>query len=213
MADEGRAAEASPSVFPKPNPALRTLLLNRLRYIPGRSDVSQEQRRQSESDVLSASMATSAAASRTPHAPSAAPPSRRATHSNPSSDASSAAPSRARPVRNLSQVNHSHGDMAELMRIRGWRDIADNLLAHQLEFCYLRRDTNNPYQLSVCSVPKTFTKADYITLSLHGIVRYATDGETEHRTFAEFIREHDSYNAVKSLRTFGKFRTWKYLYM
>ena len=40
-------------------------------------------------------------------------------------------------------------------------------------------------------------------------MRYYPDGEFEHRSFAEFIREHRLYHALLRIRFFGKFRLWK----
>jgi hypothetical protein len=112
----------------------------------------------------------------------------------------------------LSLIQYSHGDMMELVRLRGWEDMAQLLFTRKLEFCYLKREHLNPYELNICKVPKNLVKEDYITMSLHGIVRYYRNGEFEHRSFKEFVREFHIYHQLIKTKLFGKFHLWKPLY-
>lgn len=124
-----------PPSFPKPSEDLRRALLARLYPKPGERSASLDgsvsgPRKYSESTQ------------------------RRLSSEAPASGAMafSRRGGKAAGSEELSLIEHSHGDIKDLVKLRGWETIIRHLLGHKLEFCYLQREPADPYALRLSTV-------------------------------------------------------------
>lgn len=81
-------------------------------------------------------------------------------------------------------------------------------------FVYLNPNpaTSNPYDLQVCQYHDR-DEQRYYTLSAKGITLYLKETPMEFITLGDWLIERDSYNHIKELSFFKKFKRWKFLRM
>jgi len=76
-------------------------------------------------------------------------------------------------------------------------------------FLYLNPNTNgNPYDLQVCNYQNR-NEDKYYTLSSKGMTLYVNETPVEFITLGDWLIERDSYNHIKELSFFKKFKKWK----
>jgi len=72
--------------------------------------------------------------------------------------------------------------------------------------------SGNPYDLTVCQYHNR-DEQRYYTLSAKGITLYLRETPIEFITLGDWLIERDSYNHIKELSFFKKFKRWKFLRM
>ena len=78
-------------------------------------------------------------------------------------------------------------------------------------FVYLNPNPNgNPYDLLVCQYHDR-NEEKYYTLSAKGITYYVRNSPIEFITLGDWLIERDSFNHIKELSFFKKFKRWKFL--
>ena len=92
--------------------------------------------------------------------------------------------------------------------------LLDSKQTDQSIFVYLKPDKENPnpYDLKVCTYQERI-EDKYYTLSGKGITMYNADGPVEFIQLGDWLMERSSYNHIKELSFFKKFRRWKFLRM
>jgi dynein heavy chain len=80
-------------------------------------------------------------------------------------------------------------------------------------FVYLNPNLNgDPYDLQVCQY-KDREPQKYYTLSGKGLTLYENDTPIEFLSLGQWLVERDSYNHIKELDFFKKFKKWKFMRM
>jgi hypothetical protein len=80
-------------------------------------------------------------------------------------------------------------------------------------FVYLNPNENgDPYDLKVCSYLERLP-GKYYTLSGKGLTLYENDNPVEFISLGQWLIERDSYNHIKELSFFKKFKRWKFMRM
>ena len=80
-------------------------------------------------------------------------------------------------------------------------------------FVYLNPNPEgNPYDLQVCQYHDR-NEQRYYTLSAKGITFYLRETPVEFITLGDWLIERDSFNHIKELSFFKKFKRWKFLRM
>lgn len=80
-------------------------------------------------------------------------------------------------------------------------------------FVYLNTNPNgDPYDLLVCSYIERNHKKHY-TLSGKGLTLYENNTPIEFLSLGQWLIERDSYNNIKELDFFKKFKKWKFMRM
>jgi dynein heavy chain len=80
-------------------------------------------------------------------------------------------------------------------------------------FVYLNPNPNgDPYDLKVCSYQER-NQSKYYTLSGKGLTLYENDNPVEFLSLGQWLIERDSYNHIKELSFFKKFKRWKFMRM
>jgi dynein heavy chain len=91
--------------------------------------------------------------------------------------------------------------------------LLDSKQTDQSVFVYLNiEDDSNPYDLTVVSYQQR-NESKYYTLSCKGITLYLAEGPQEFISLGDWLIERDSYNHIKELSFFKKFKRWKFLRM
>jgi dynein heavy chain, axonemal len=91
--------------------------------------------------------------------------------------------------------------------------LLDSKQTDQSVFVYLNPNPNgNPYDLQVCQYNDRI-EDKYYTLSAKGITLYLNETPVEFITLGDWLIERDSYNHIKELSFFKKFKRWKFLRM
>lgn len=112
------------------------------------------------------------------------------------------------------------GDGTETVQQK-WSDLdkyiellLDSKSEEETVFVYLNHNTNgDPYDLLVCSYQETRDKTKYYTLSGKGLTLYENDAPVEFLSLGQWLIERDSYNHIKELDFFKKFKKWKFMRM
>jgi len=92
--------------------------------------------------------------------------------------------------------------------------LLDSKSEEETVFVYLNHNTNgDPYDLLVCSYQETRDKQKYYTLSGKGLTLYENDAPVEFLSLGQWLIERDSYNHIKELDFFKKFKKWKFMRM
>lgn len=80
-------------------------------------------------------------------------------------------------------------------------------------FIYLNpNDSGDPYDLKVVVyLDRNIEK--YYTLSCKGLTVYENDSPVEFISLGQWLIERDSYNHIKELSFFKKFKRWKFMRM
>lgn len=84
------------------------------------------------------------------------------------------------------------------------------------EFIYLHKDNDNdPYDLTVVNYTKIKDKSvrEYYTISKKGLCNYINGKPLEFIMLPYWLKERETYDQIKSLKFFTKFRKWKTLKM
>ena len=91
--------------------------------------------------------------------------------------------------------------------------LLDSKSEEETVFVYLNPNPNNdPYDLLVCSYQQRQEKK-YYTLSGKGLTLYENDTPVEFLSLGQWLIERDSYNHIKELPFFKKFKRWKFMRM
>ena len=96
--------------------------------------------------------------------------------------------------------------------------LLDSKSEEETVFVYLLPNPNgDPYDLLVCSYSDTREgnqpKEKYYTLSGKGLTLYENDMPVEFLSLGTWLIERDSYNQIKELDFFKKFKKWKFMRM
>jgi len=97
--------------------------------------------------------------------------------------------------------------------------LLDSKSEEETVFVYLLPNSNgDPYDLLVCSYSDTReanqgAKEKYYTLSGKGLTLYENDMPVEFLSLGQWLIERDSYNHIKDLDFFKKFKKWKFMRM
>jgi len=96
--------------------------------------------------------------------------------------------------------------------------LLDSKSEEETVFVYLLPNPNgDPYDLIVCSYSDTREgiqpKDKYYTLSGKGLTLYENDMPVEFLSLGQWLIERDSYNHIKELDFFKKFKKWKFMRM
>lgn len=90
--------------------------------------------------------------------------------------------------------------------------LLDSKQTDQSVFLYLNPNSNgNPYDLVVTKGFQDRNELKYYTLSAKGMTYYYKEQPIEFITLGDWLIERDSYNHIKELSFFKKFRRWKLL--
>ena len=85
--------------------------------------------------------------------------------------------------------------------------LLDSKQTDQSVFVYLLPNNNgNPYDLLVCQYHDLKRESKYYTLSAKGITLYLEESPVEFITLGDWLIERDSYNHIKELSFFKKFK-------
>jgi hypothetical protein len=91
--------------------------------------------------------------------------------------------------------------------------LLDSKSEEETVFVYLNTNPNNdPYDLLVCSYQER-NALKYYTLSGKGLTLYEQDQPIEFLSLGQWLIERDSYNHIKELNFFKKFKKWKFMRM
>ena len=90
--------------------------------------------------------------------------------------------------------------------------LLDNKSEEETVFVYLNQNTNgDPYDLLVCSYADRNSRC--YTLSGKGLTYFENDNPIEFISLGQWLIERDSYNHIKDLPFFKKFKRWKFMRM
>ena len=115
----------------------------------------------------------------------------------------------------------AHGARPSKTTKKAWSELdkyiellLDSKQTDQSVFVYLNpnSDSGNPYDLTVCQYHDR-DEQRYYTLSAKGITLYVRETPIEFITLGDWLIERDSYNHIKELSFFKKFKRWKFLRM
>lgn len=91
--------------------------------------------------------------------------------------------------------------------------LLDSKSEEETVFVYLSPNPNaDPYDLLVCSYQQR-NEQKYYTLSGKGLTLYENDAPIEFLSLGQWLIERDSYNHIKELPFFKKFKRWKFMRM
>jgi len=91
--------------------------------------------------------------------------------------------------------------------------LLDSKSEEETVFVYLNPNPNaDPYDLIVCSYQERNAQK-YYTLSGKGLTLYENDTPIEFLSLGQWLIERDSYNHIKELDFFKKFKKWKFMRM
>jgi dynein heavy chain len=91
--------------------------------------------------------------------------------------------------------------------------LLDSKSEEETVFVYLNTNPNgDPYDLLVCSYIERNHKKHY-TLSGKGLTLYENNTPIEFLSLGQWLIERDSYNNIKELDFFKKFKKWKFMRM
>lgn len=91
--------------------------------------------------------------------------------------------------------------------------LLDSKSEEETVFVYLNPNPNaDPYDLLVCSY-QLRNESKYYTLSGKGLTLYENDTPIEFLSLGQWLIERDSYNHIKELPFFKKFKRWKFMRM
>ena len=91
--------------------------------------------------------------------------------------------------------------------------LLDSKSDDEIVFIYLNpNDNGDPYDLKFC-VYLDRNKEKYYTLSCKGLTVYENDNPVEFISLGQWLIERDSYNHIKELSFFKKFKRWKFMRM
>ena len=91
--------------------------------------------------------------------------------------------------------------------------LLDSKSDDEIVFIYLNpNDNGNPYDLKVVNY-LDWNKWKYYTISCKGLTVYENDSPVEFISLGQWLIERDSYNHIKELSFFKKFKWWKFLWM
>lgn len=93
--------------------------------------------------------------------------------------------------------------------------LLDSKSEEETVFVYLTPNPNgDPYDLLVCSYQQRTKHGNkYYTLSGKGLTLYENDTPIEFLSLGQWLIERDSYNHIKELPFFKKFKRWKFMRM
>ena len=92
--------------------------------------------------------------------------------------------------------------------------LLDSKSEEETVFVYLNPNskTNDPYDLEVSNYMER-EQSKYYTLSGKGLTLYENDTPIEFLSLGQWLIERDSYNHIKELDFFKKFKKWKFMRM
>lgn len=91
--------------------------------------------------------------------------------------------------------------------------LLDSKSEEETVFVYLNPNpSGDPYDLLVCSYQQR-NEQKYYTLSGKGLTLYENDTPIEFLSLGQWLIERDSYNHIKELPFFKKFKRWKFMRM
>jgi len=91
--------------------------------------------------------------------------------------------------------------------------LLDSKSEDETVFIYLNTNPNgDPYDLLICSYQDR-NPQKYYTLSGKGLTLYENDTPIEFLSLGQWLIERDSYNHIKELPFFKKFKRWKFMRM
>ena len=111
-----------------------------------------------------------------------------------------------------------HSKIQKAVNKREWVDLdkyiellLDSKSEDEIVFIYCNPNENgDPYDLQVCAYDNR-NKDKYYTLSGKGLSVHENDQLTEFIPLAQWLINRDSYNHIKELRFFKKFKKWKFM--
>ena len=114
--------------------------------------------------------------------------------------------------------NKSQQNLQKAIKNREWVDLdkyiellLDSKSEDEIVFIYCNPNPNgDPYDLQVCGYEKRNTDK-YYTLSGKGLSVHEGDHLTEFISLAQWLINRDSYNHIKELKFFKKFKKWKFM--
>jgi dynein heavy chain len=91
--------------------------------------------------------------------------------------------------------------------------LLDSKSEEETVFIYLNPNPNgDPYDL-LCANYQTRNTQKYYTISGKGLTLYENDTPIEFISLGQWLIERDSYNHIKELDFFKKFKKWKFMRM
>ena len=93
--------------------------------------------------------------------------------------------------------------------------LLDSKSEEETVFVYLIPNPGNsdPYDLQVSDYSECKNKTKYYTLSGKGLTYYEQNIPIEFISLGQWLIERDSYNHIKELDFFKKFKKWKFMRM
>ena len=111
-------------------------------------------------------------------------------------------------VKNVTKTKKTWSELDKYIEL-----LLDSKQTDQSVFVYLNPSSEgNPYDLQVCQYHDR-NEQKYYTLSAKGITLYLNESPVEFITLGDWLIERDSYNHIKELSFFKKFKRWKFLRM